>query len=154
HGSQNGKNGFKLSLRGEDPDMDYRALTRDMHGRRTDPLRPAESLILQKATANLPHEGGRRFGKDSLEYAILYRWIAAGCPSEPAAAASVQALVVAPAEQVVVEPAGCVRLRVRALFSDGQERDVSRLAVYEPSAPIVRVSSDGLVEKLATGETS
>src|SRR5438128_12431518 len=61
HGNQNGKNGFKLSLRGEDPEFDFLALTRDTFGRRTDALRPAESLVLRKATASVPHEGGRRF---------------------------------------------------------------------------------------------
>ena len=39
HGNQNGKNGFKLSLRGEDPAFDLLALTRDTHGRRLNPLR-------------------------------------------------------------------------------------------------------------------
>src|SRR5262252_3657486 len=75
HGNLNGKGGFKLSLRGQDPERDLAALTRDLMGRRTDPLRPAESLILQKATARLPHEGGRRFGEGSAEYAILRHWI-------------------------------------------------------------------------------
>src|SRR5436305_7049525 len=65
HGNQNGKGGFKLSLRGEDPAWDYTALTRDTLGRRTDRLAPAESLVLQKATATVPHEGGRRFPVDS-----------------------------------------------------------------------------------------
>src|SRR2546429_7467928 len=68
HGNQNGKNGFKLSLRGEDPAFDFAALTRDTHGRRTNPHRPADSLILLKAVAAVPREGGKRFGKDSPEY--------------------------------------------------------------------------------------
>src|SRR5438270_10605997 len=67
HGNQNGKNGFKLSLRGEDPEFDLRTLTRDLFGRRTDKLRPAESLVLRKATASVPHEGGKRFGTGSLD---------------------------------------------------------------------------------------
>src|SRR6266851_8575396 len=41
HGNQNGKNGFKLSLRGEDPGFDLAALTRDTFGRRTNALQPA-----------------------------------------------------------------------------------------------------------------
>src|ERR1043166_6595470 len=43
HGSQNGKNGFKLSLRGQDPALDFTALTRDMLGRRLDRLHPGDS---------------------------------------------------------------------------------------------------------------
>src|SRR5438445_7910249 len=76
HGNLNGKGGFKLSLRGEDPAFDHAALTRDALGRRVDPLHPADSLLLQKATATLPHEGGRRVEPASAEYALLRDWIA------------------------------------------------------------------------------
>jgi len=38
HGTPNGKNGFRLSLRGSDPAADYLALTREQFGRRTDRL--------------------------------------------------------------------------------------------------------------------
>src|SRR6266446_4065495 len=74
HGNQNGKGGFKLSLRGQDPDFDLNALARDGLARRTDPLRPADSLVLLKATTALPHEGGKRFGADAPEYDLLRRW--------------------------------------------------------------------------------
>src|SRR5216683_2985078 len=66
HGNQNGKNGFKLSLRGQDPEFDYLALTRDMLGRRTDAARPADSLILRKATATVGcRHSGRSCGSES-----------------------------------------------------------------------------------------
>src|SRR2546427_12778782 len=71
HGNQNGKNGFKLSLRAEDPDFDFTALTRDMLARRATPHRPEASLLLLKATAAVPHEGGKRFDRAAPEYAIL-----------------------------------------------------------------------------------
>ena len=71
HGNQNGKNGFKLSLRGQDPDFDLAVLTRDQFARRTDRLHPEDSLLLLKPTAAVPHEGGKRFDADSREYAIL-----------------------------------------------------------------------------------
>src|SRR5262245_57890428 len=58
HGNANGKNGFKLSLRGEDPTWDFAALTHDTFGRRINRLDPAASLILLKATGSVPHEGG------------------------------------------------------------------------------------------------
>src|SRR5438132_5425565 len=65
HGNLNGKGGFKLSLRGEDPAWDYAVLTRDNFGRRTNPLRPDDSLLLRKATGTIAHEGGRRFAVGS-----------------------------------------------------------------------------------------
>src|SRR5262249_2352992 len=74
HGNLNGKGGFKLSLRGQGPEFDYAALTRDALGRRLDRLRPRESLVLAKPTLTVPHEGGPRFGRDSLEYDLLRRW--------------------------------------------------------------------------------
>src|SRR4051794_20924393 len=65
HGNKNGKAGFKLSLRGQDPDLDYATLTRELFARRTNPMEPDRSLILLKATAQIPHEGGLRFRADS-----------------------------------------------------------------------------------------
>src|SRR5207249_12126429 len=86
HGNLNGKGGFKLSLRGENPDLDFAARTRDGLGRRTDPFHPNQSLVLQKAVGAVSHEGGRRFAQKSLEYRILRDWIAAGTPAGSSAA--------------------------------------------------------------------
>src|SRR5947209_14926952 len=82
HGNKSGKGGFKLSLRGQDPDADHATLTRDLFARRTNPLDPDRSLLLLKATAQLPHEGGQRFKADSLEYRLLRQWIDAGQPRD------------------------------------------------------------------------
>ena len=49
HGNQNGKGGFKLSLRGQDPDFDFLALSREQLGRRVDPLQPEAQLDLAEA---------------------------------------------------------------------------------------------------------
>src|SRR5437764_10538780 len=56
HGSFQGKNGFRLSLFGFDPDKDYNALTREIQGRRIDLINPDNSLLLRKATGAIPHE--------------------------------------------------------------------------------------------------
>src|SRR5205823_15052424 len=76
HGNKNGKGGFKLSLRGQDPDLDYLTLTRDLLARRANPLAAEQRLVLLKLTTQVAHEGGLRFKKDSPEYEILRRWIA------------------------------------------------------------------------------
>src|SRR5437016_12135448 len=75
HGNKFGKGGFKLSLRGQDPDLDLLAFTRDNFARRVNPFEPDQSLILLKASAQLAHEGGQRFNKSSEEYETLRRWI-------------------------------------------------------------------------------
>jgi hypothetical protein len=147
HGNQNGKNGFKLSLRGQDPEFDHAALTRDTLGRRVNPQRPAESLILLKATAAMPHEGGRRFPVESPEYELLARWIAAGVPLDHSRAPQLTKLEVTPLESILVEPIEQVSLRVQATFSNGRVRDVTRLAVYEPSNQNVTVTPEGTVQR-------
>jgi hypothetical protein len=152
HGNQNGKGGFKLSLRGEDPDLDFTALTRDNLGRRTDPFHPDQSLVLQKAIGATSHEGGRRFDSDSLEYRSIRDWIAAGRPTGSTAA--VTRLTVTPAMKVLVEPADSVKLSVEAAFADGTTRDVTRLAVLEPIIPgLISIAADGTVRREQVGET-
>src|SRR5438067_8087770 len=84
HGAAAGQNGFKLSLRGYDDEGDYTTLTRQALGRRVNTTDPGRSLILLKATAAIPHKGGKRFEVDSAEYKILADWIAAGAPGPSA----------------------------------------------------------------------
>jgi hypothetical protein len=154
HGNKNGKGGLKLSLRGQDPDFDYDALSRDYFGRRVNPLDPDHSLMLLKPTAQIAHEGGQRFKVGSLEYGILRQWIAAGTPRDSAKTAILVDLEVTPSEQVLIEPADRVQIRAAAVFSDGSRRDVSNLAVYEQSSDLARISGDGLVQRKRSGETS
>src|SRR5438046_5515822 len=65
HGSFQGKGGFRLSLFGYEPARDYLALTRDVLARRLNPVDPDRSLLLLKATGQIAHGGGVRFGKGS-----------------------------------------------------------------------------------------
>ena len=154
HGNANGKAGFKLSLRGEDPELDFLALTHDQFGRRINVAEPGKSLILQKATTTLAHEGGQRFQSDSAEYRILEHWISAGAKDDLKSAPRVERLEVSPVEVTLVEPESTVQISARAVFSDGSSRDVSGMAVYEPSQPIVNVTPEGLVHREQFGETT
>jgi hypothetical protein len=154
HGNFHGKGGFKLSLRGEDADRDYATLTRDMMGRRIDRAQPDQSLILQKSTARLPHEGGKRFPAGSLEYETLKRWIAEGAALDPLnPRAQPVRLVVEPREAILAPPAQ-VTIRAWAVYADGSRKDVSRLAVFESTSSSIAVSRLGLVESREPGETT
>ena len=77
HGNKSGKGGFKLSRRGQDPDLDHAALTRDVFARRTNPIDPDQSLILLKPSFSIPHGGGQRFKAGSPEYRTLLAWLQA-----------------------------------------------------------------------------
>ncbi len=154
HGNQNGKNGFKLSLRGQDPDLDFDTLTRDTLARRTDRLRPADSLLLAKATGVAPHEGGVRFDRQSLEYRILRDWMAEGMRFDSPNAPVLRKLEATPGHRVLIEPEESVALRVRAIFSDGTSRDVTSLTVFEPSNLGARVDAEGIARRQSMGETT
>src|SRR5438093_3257889 len=83
HGSAKGKNGFKLSLRGYDPEFDYHALIDDVSGRRFNRADPDQSLMLLKPIQAVPHQGGFLFDKHSRFYALIRKWIAEGVNSDP-----------------------------------------------------------------------
>src|ERR1700712_4936143 len=80
HGKLAGQNGVKLSLRGYAPEWDHPAIVRDLAGRRVDYARPEASLIIAKATAQVGHEGGKRFERDSRAAKLLAAWVAARTP--------------------------------------------------------------------------
>jgi hypothetical protein len=155
HGTPSGKNGFRLSLRGYLPEQDYRSLTRDMEGRRIDRIRPERCLILLKATAAIPHEGGRRFGPESHLYRILRDWIAAGAPPAPADTPGLARLEVAPAARALEPGVAGLRLTVTAVFADGSRRDVTDLARFSVNnAEAATVAPDGRVTARGRGEVT
>lgn len=154
HGNLNGKGGLSLSLRGQSPADDLRALVREHGGRRVDSARPEVSLLLLKATGRAPHQGGVRFKKTDQEYSLLRDWIAAGCPADPPSLPEVASLAVTPVESVISEPHDSVALRVIAHFTDGSQRDVTPLATFEVSNLAVRVDREGVVQREQYGEST
>src|SRR4051812_48448059 len=130
HGKGAGQNGFKLSLRGYDPDADFRSLTREFDGRRIDPTEPTKSLLVTKPTAAVPHEGGRTFSASGREYQTLLRWIQAGCPGPDAKSPTVSKLEVTPGDKVM-KPGDTQQLAAFATFSDGSRKDVTWLTKFD-----------------------
>jgi hypothetical protein len=155
HGNQNGKGGFHLSLRGQNPHFDHDWLTRESGGRRIDRLFPEKSLILLKTTGQLSHQGGVRFRPDSQEFAILRDWIAQGATGPDVAEAPLVRLEVTPSEKVVVgESPSSFPLLAYAHFADGSRRNVTSLATYETADLNVSVTPEGRVERQADGQTT
>jgi hypothetical protein len=129
HGALAGKGGFKLSLRGYDPDSDHFVMTRQALGRRVDRQEPAKSLVLLKPTRQLRHGGGKKFDTDDPEYRILSEWIAAGAPGPSDTDARLTRLEVFPAG-AVLRPKDRLGVVVRAWYSDGRAADVTRWARF------------------------
>ncbi len=154
HGNQNGKGGFKLSLRGQDPELDLAAITHDQAGRRINLLEPAASLLLLKPSMQVGHEGGRRFKIGAPEYEILRRWIADGALDSAHDLPPLTSLDATPGEQVLYEPQRDVQLKAIAHFADGSTRDVTQLAVYEVSQPNITVSSSASASFAKPGEAT
>jgi Protein of unknown function (DUF1553)/Protein of unknown function (DUF1549) len=155
HGTPSGKNGFRLSLRGFDPPLDYLQLTRDVWGRRTDKQDAFASLLLQKGLGRVPHEGGARFGADTVAVEAIAGWIRQGMPDDAPALPAVQKVEVLPGARVLKAPARWQQLAVIAHRADGSNRDVTRLTVFSSSDPAVaEVSPNGLVEFKQAGEVA
>lgn len=154
HGNAKGKAGFKLSLFGDDPVADYNTLVHEVFSRRVNPSHPEQSMILLKATTELPHEGGKRFNKDSLEYELLYNWIRSRAQSDRTNTPTLLSISVTPGNTVLQSPKNEVQLQTVATFSDGSSRDVTRLAVYEPANPTMVATKAGAIRSDNPGETT
>ena len=153
HGAARGKDGFRLSLFGFDPDGDYQRLTREISGRRINLAVPEECLMISKATGKVPHTGGARFEEDSEYYATILRWLQAGVPRDQGEVPKVEAIEIYPNGAVLNGPESTQRVSVRAKYSDGTDRDVTSLAHFmsnnDNSAPITQ---DGVVTAANRGE--
>jgi uncharacterized protein DUF1549/uncharacterized protein DUF1553/Big-like domain-containing protein len=152
HGAAAGKNGFKLTLRGYDPETDYYTLTHQALARRTDRLEPAKSLILLKPTLTIAHGGGRRFAVGSPEYQVISGWIAQGMPAPQDSDPRVTAIQVLPRE-ASLRPSAEQQLVVTAVFSDGHTEDVTRWAKYDSGDEgVATVDNNGHVTVHGYGE--
>ena len=154
HGAAKGKNGFRLSLRGYDPEFDYQALINDLSGRRFNRVNVDESLMLLKPTAEVPHEGRQPLKPGSREYHILSKWITEGTKFEDPAKNRAQSIEVLPSE-VELDLAGrSQRLLVLAHYPDGSVREVTRDAILSSNNGDVAEVKEGVVTGLRRGEAA
>ncbi|MBT6494515.1 MAG: DUF1549 domain-containing protein, partial [Planctomycetaceae bacterium] len=152
HGALAGKNGFKLSLRGYDPDYDFQAITRQAQGRRVVPGDPGRSLFLTKPSGAVPHKGGLRFDVDSEEYRVLSQWIATGQAPPQTDDPKLERLEILPAN-VVLRADATQQLVVRAHFNDGHSKDVTRWVKFtSTNETVAQVDETGSVSVMGHGE--
>ena len=153
HGAARGKDGFRLSLFGFDPQGDYYRLTREIGVRRINLASPKDSLLIEKTIGAVPHTGGKRFDAGSEYHTTLMRWLEAGAPNDAAPTPAVVDVDLYP-PQAVLEGEGATQQYIaRARYADGTDRDITSLATFmtnnDNSAPI---TPDGLVTAAARGE--
>jgi hypothetical protein len=143
-----GQNGFELSLLGFEPLEDYDHLVREGRGRRLFPAAPDQSLLLKKASGQVPHGGGVRFPPDSQDYKLLQNWIRQGTPFVGDSDPELQSIEVQPPRGKIAAR-GQQQLTALAHYSDGTVRDVTRLALYESNDnAMAEVTERGLVSAL------
>jgi hypothetical protein len=169
HGSVKGKKGFKLSINALYPREDYtwiveggiyQVLTTEQtqpRKPRIDRQKPAESLLLLKATAAVSHGGGERVAEGSADYQEILDWIKKGAPygeDRPEKAVRITRLEIEP-RQVVLDAKGKRQLLVTALLSDGRREDMTDKVLYTSNnKEVAAVAPDGRVEVVRTGETA
>ena len=154
HGSAKGKNGFKLSLRGYDPEFDYQALINDIAGRRFNRVKVEESLMLLKPTAEVPHEGRQVLKPGSRYYKLIYDWIAQGTKFETAEQGRAVSIELLPAEVELDLPGRSQQLIVLAKYYDGSVQDVTREAIFSSNNNDVTKVTNNVVTALRRGEAA
>ena len=140
HGAAVGRGGFKLSLYGGDPDSDYRAIVRQLGGRRVNLIEPESSLILLKPTQSLEHGGGMRFDFGDESANRITEWIRQGANNERHR--SLDRVEITPARKVTQlnEP---TNLRATAHYSDGSKQDVTAWTIFTAEdSSAVRIDSE------------
>jgi hypothetical protein len=155
HGAAKGKNGFKLSLRGYDPEWDHQALTDELEGRRFNRAAPERSLMLMKPAGAVPHVGGVLTQPGEPYYELLRLWIAQGVKIDMNAP-KVMKIEVSPQSSVIARPGMKQQLTVWATFADGSKRDVSAEAFLDSSNTEVATidKASGVVTAVRRGETA
>jgi hypothetical protein len=154
HGAARGKDGFRLSLFGFDPQGDYHRLTREMSGRRINLAIPEASLLLEKSVGKVPHTGGTRFDESSEYHATFMRWLKSNAPNDSGDVPKVLSVELYPKNAVLDGKGTTQRLTVRAKFSDGTDRDITSLAYFSSNNDnSATVSQDGVVTAENRGES-
>ncbi|HZN33524.1 MAG TPA: DUF1549 and DUF1553 domain-containing protein, partial [Pirellulaceae bacterium] len=154
HAAQHGQGGFKLSVFASEPDKDRAAMVRDAQQRRADFVEPERSLLLLKPTMQVPHGGGKRLEKGSVDYQILLAWLKSGAPGPQKDDDRAIELAVTPTQRI--GPKGLTQqLRVEARYASGAVRDVTAWTRFDSlDDGVVGVTSSGVVTAAGQGQAA
>lgn len=155
HGAQFGKGGFKLSLAGFDPELDYQQIAQQIRGRRLSKANPKQSLFLTKPLMWIPHGGGKRLDVKSPEYAVLLQWIREGASPPNSEDPAITKLEVYPAERIMPKGASPQQILIRAVYNDGTSKDVTAQARLNTlNDGVASCTPEGLVTPVNRGQTA
>ena len=155
HGSIRGQAGFKLSLFGYEPDLDYDAIVKAQDGRRINRADPSKSLILMKPTFSTPHGGGERFKVGSLEYEAILDWLKDGATYDSAGSPRLKTIRVTPEEVTLVGLKSMQHLSVSGTYTDGSTEDLTRKVQYSANdESVLDVGPNGEISAKHAGETA
>jgi hypothetical protein len=153
HGSLQGRGGLYLSLFGYSAEKDLVALTRDANGRRVSVGQPERSLMLLKATGQVPHGGDVRFTPYSWQHDLIRTWIALGAQWRQGSGA-IKRIDVQPSEHVFTKPGETRQLKVIVHFADGTQEDMTPFCDYRAFDDfIAQVTPGGEIKSLRPGDT-
>ncbi len=153
HGSFQGRGGFRLSLFGYDFKMDHQQLLAGDEPR-VNPRNPDASLILQKPTLRIPHEGGLRYKLGTWEHHVLLRWIQGGAIGIKDSDPQFVRISVSPSELRFAKKGEHVALKVVAQWTDGTREDVTPLCRYQTNdEQIAKIDPTGVVTANEPGDS-
>lgn len=155
HGSPSGKGGFRLSLRGYDPELDLLTLRGEFFNRRSSVLSPDDSLLLKKPLMLVAHGGGRRLSSGDVPWTVLRQWISEGMRAEAPEVPRLERIELLPQARILMDGADRQQLIVNGHFSDGSVRDVTALTAFDSSDEgITTVSRSGVARREGRGEAT
>lgn len=128
HGSSIGRGGFKLSLYGGTPRIDYDEIVHRLGGRRINFSAPEESLVFLKPAEYVEHGGGAIFDEQDQYAQSLLKWIEQGAPFSNLK--QLERITVKPDRIVAAELGTETVMEVTAHFDDGSTREVTGLTRF------------------------
>lgn len=155
HGAQYGKGSFRLTLAGYDTDRDFDSIVKQGKGRRIALAKPEDSLMLRKASLQVPHGGGKRLERGTADYQTLTRWMREGAVGPNTTEPTIVGLEVYPKEKVMLQRGTSFQVQVKAKFSDGSLRDVTNhTRINSLNDAVASCTPEGKVSYVGKGQTA
>ena len=116
HGAAAGRGEFKLSLFGGNPQADYKAIVRQLAGRRINLMHPEQSLVILKPTAQISHGGRQVLNEDGEGAQLIRSWIQQGARYETQH--HLERVEISPQRHVITNLEMPIQLQAKAHFSN------------------------------------